>query len=49
MVDTAMALGAKDKDRVEKEMKQVLDFEIQLANVSFVCLFYSYYSFFVSS
>lgn len=35
MVDIAIALGAKDKDQVEKEMKQVLNFEIQLANVSY--------------
>ncbi|KAI1296496.1 Membrane metallo-endopeptidase-like 1 [Halotydeus destructor] len=34
MVDTAIMLGAKDKERVETEMMEVLNFETQLANLS---------------
>lgn len=34
MVDMALALGAKNKSRVEQEMLDVIKFETQLANVS---------------
>ena len=34
MVDMALALGAKNKTRVEQEMRDVIKFETQLANVS---------------
>jgi hypothetical protein len=34
MVDMALALGAKNKTRVEHEMLDVIKFETQLANVS---------------
>lgn len=34
MVDMAVALGAKNKSRVEQEMLDVIRFERELANVS---------------
>lgn len=34
MVDMAVALGAKNRTRVEREMLDVIKFETRLANVS---------------